>query len=154
MSVLVGEKIEGDKLRRYFSGQLPYPRCCRVQPKLQRVEGVARYHQLSVEHEPRRFDGSGCLGDFWKIPFERFLTARLEMNLIPVPEDDAPEAIDFWFVLPSFACRWQRIDGFGLHGLERQGNLQVHARQSPPEAEECASPPTPHKPQQWKSGRD
>src|SRR3954453_4890818 len=119
MSVCVGEKIEGDKLGRYFSGQLPYPRCCRVQPKLQRVEGLARNHKLSVEHEPRRFDRSGCLGDFWKIPFERFLTMRLEMNMITAPEDDAPKAIDPRFELPSFGCRWQCIDGFGLHGLER-----------------------------------
>jgi len=119
MSVCGGEKIEGNKLGRYFNGQLPYPRCCRVQPKLQRVEGLARYHKLSVEHEPLRFDGSSCLGDFWKIPFERFLTTRLEMNLTTVPEDDAPEAIDLRFVLPPFACRRQRIDGFGLHGLER-----------------------------------
>jgi hypothetical protein len=95
MPAWIGEKVESYKWRGYLCGQLAYSRCCGMQPKLQGVEWLVRDYKLSVQHEPRRLNGSDRLGHFWKVPFKRFLAARLEMNLITIPEDDAPKPSTF-----------------------------------------------------------
>ena len=59
-----------------------------------------------------------------------FLVAAADLHLIPVAENDGPEAVPLWFVA-QVAVR-HTADGFGEHGRNGRHHGKVHSAHSCP----------------------
>src|SRR5690606_6775704 len=124
------QHVEGDERGRGALGQRPHPRVRRVDPLGQRVEVqplIARDHDLPVQHAPLGHPLPQRRHDLGKVPGQRLAGAAAQLHLVPVAEDDRPEAVPLRLVLHA---RRDLRHGPGEHRLHGRHHGKIHGSDS------------------------
>ena len=124
-----GDRVEGDKRRRYFLRQLRDPRGRRVQPQLQRVEvepARRRDHDLAVDHAAVRQGLEQDGMQFREVAIERPQIAALDEDLGAAAKDDGAKAVPLRLV--EVRSDREIAGELGEHRLDRRLDGKAHGR--------------------------
>src|SRR6476619_45281 len=83
--------------------------------------------QFYVEHEPVRFQVRSRFRRFGKITRQGLACFRLQLQLLAVTKNQAPETIPFGLVLPARALG-NLLNEQSFHGRERAFDRQTHSK--------------------------
>jgi hypothetical protein len=137
--VVEGEQVEGDEVGRGGLGQQLDPRRGRVDPLGEQLEvepGLAvgpvpaDHDQLAVDRAPRRQLSARLLHHLGEVAGHRLAAPACQLDLVPVPEDDAPEAVPLGLVGHALGGG-QPGHALGQHRLDRRVDRQVHGDSQP-----------------------
>jgi hypothetical protein len=129
-----GEQVERHERRGRLGRQPVDARLGRVDPLLQRAEVQGRaagHHDLAVHDAALGQLGPDGRDDLGKVPGERALVARAQLDLVAVAEDDAAKAVPLGLVEhPAGELRRVRDvgDRLGQHRLHRRHDGKAHPR--------------------------
>ncbi|MCY1239563.1 hypothetical protein D9M72_523620 [compost metagenome] len=103
--VVERQQVERHKAGRSLGGEEPDPAGGGVDPLLERLEvqvvtGPAHQDDFAVEHAAGRQVRLQCLHELGEIAGHGLAVAAADLHVVPVAEDDGPEAVPLGFKAP------------------------------------------------------
>ncbi len=149
--VALGEQVERDELRRCLGGQLLDARrggvdaCAEGVPTEPLMPGRAlSQHDLTVEDDTFGQRRLQRLDEFREVARQQLRAARVQVDIVAVPRDDAAETVPLRFVGELVTLRHAR-DGLREHRLDGQCDGQAHATHCRPIRVAAARASTPRR---------
>src|SRR4029079_13014508 len=99
-----------------------------MEPELERLEiepAVGCDDDLAVQHAAGGQPRAKRIDELWKVAIQRLLIAALDLDIVPVPEDQCAKPIPLRFENPGFTSR-QRVNAFSEHRQDRRVDRKIH----------------------------
>ena len=128
------QEVERDERRRCLAREHAHARLGGMDPLLQRVEVETRLagdHDLAVDDDPIGQLALERVDQLGEVARHRAFVAATELDLVTVPEHDAPEAVPLGFEheVGAIGQRLERADRLRQHRLDRRTERQFHRSQ-------------------------